>query len=783
MEEIVAIILAAVDGGSQITIYGDYDADGVCATSILVELLRSLGAKCDWLIPDRISEGYGLSLDLVEALAARGTDLVVTVDCGVTSVEEAASAKNLGMGIVITDHHQFGEEIPDCPVLHPVLSGYPYEHLCGAGVASKLASAIRASTGLDPAGDEADLDLVALATVADMMPLTGENRRLVREGTAVARRGGRVGMRALMAAAGVEPAALTAEDFGFRLGPRVNAVGRMYRADAGVELFLTGDPVRAGEIGEELSRANTERRAVEREVEVEAERAFKETHGEDASAIVVAREGWHQGVVGIVAARLARRHGLPALVISTNGETGKGSARSVPGLDLHAALTDVGSLLTAFGGHKAAAGITIPVERIDRLRAELDRAVAIRTGGGPVISIPAVDSFVGGADIDLDGAESLARLEPFGKGNRAPCLVIPSARVEDLREMGQGKHCRFSIVSGGHRASGLAFGRKSFPGPDGVPLDLVGELTVNHWRGTSEPRFQVTTAAPRPEDPSGPLEAAGDDEWWERFEAAMAGETLARSGPVGERVPEAIRWPGSAEAAMAQVISSGATVLIVTAEACRRWTMLGGGAIGRFAPESSEVASSGVAGLWPGSSLELLRNPDEILDARIGLTDFETLEIAEGLVEGFDETVIFDPPASEAQLLWAGSGSNRLHRVEDPSSVGFALAAAAERSDPVPQLRTLYREVAEGGRLTGSALLECLRGTGEHPRSPERAASLVRVVIEAGVVASEGNRSDRGLEVVSSKDVDLNRSAEFRHLASIHKEQIAFIRQSESRKR
>lgn len=774
-------VLEAVRDDRRITIYGDYDADGVCATSILVGLIREFGGQCDWLIPDRISEGYGLRSDLVEQLAARGTDLIVTVDCGVTSVEEAALARSLGMEIVITDHHQFGEELPDCPILHPVLSDYPYPYLCGAGVAAKLASVLRQTAGLDSSGDESDLDLVALATVADMMPLDGENRTLVKEGLAVARRARRVGMRALMKAADVEPVALSSGDFGFRLGPRVNAVGRMYRADAGVELFLTDDPVRAGEIGEELSKANAERKIAEREVEAEAERVFRATHGDEPSAIVVASEGWHPGVVGIVASKLSRRHGLPTVVISVSDGVGKGSARSVPGLDLHSAISDVSDLLVTFGGHRAAAGLTVSADRIDQLRDQLDRAVSERTGGGPVEITPGVDAFVGGSDLDLEGAERLAELAPFGMGNPVPSLVIPGARVEDLQEMGQGKHCRFSIVSGGRRAGGIAFGRRSFPGSDGAALDLVGELSIDNWKGTSKPRFQVTAASLRPDDASGPLEDADEAEWWSRFESAVSGDPQIgpSSTTTGDVSGEVVVWPGSSEAALAQVASSGARVLVVTAEARRRWANLGGLAIARFLPGSNREARDAVAGVWPGSPLELLSDAGFVSGPQVLLTDFETLGILPRLSALFDEVVVFDPPSSAEEL--ARAGGRRLHRAEDPASLSFTLAAASERFDPVPRLRILYREIREAGTLSGEGLLAALKGGDQTARSPERAAAFVNVMLEAGIVASSGIGPGRGLEVVSSKEVDLTISAEFRRLSEIHEEQIAFIRQSENR--
>ena len=268
MAGVVERLQAAVTAGRRITVHGDYDVDGVCATAILVRALRELGADCDWYIPDRLADGYGLSVDGVRRLAQRGTDVLVTVDCGIGSPDEVDAARRAGLEPIVTDHHQPGERLPDCPILHPVLSGYPCEDLCATGVAHKLAAALAG-----PERAAADLDLVALATVADLVPLRGENRALVRRGLAAARLGRRRGLRALMAAASVEPERLDEGDLAFRLAPRINAAGRLYRADAGVELMLTDDPARASAIATELDRANRERRDTEAGVLLAAERA------------------------------------------------------------------------------------------------------------------------------------------------------------------------------------------------------------------------------------------------------------------------------------------------------------------------------------------------------------------------------------------------------------------------------------------------------------------------------------------------------------------------------
>ena len=348
MAEVTDAIRAAVDAGRRITVHGDYDVDGVSSTAILVGALRALGAECDWLIPGRLEDGYGLSEATIEKLIARGTSMLITTDCGVGSIAEVELAIGAGIEVIVTDHHQPGEQLPGCPILHPVISGYPCEELCATGVAYKLSVALR---GAEAA--RSDLDLVALATVADMVPLRGENRALVRRGIAEARRARRPGLRALMAVASVTCERLDEGDLAFRLGPRINAAGRLYRADAAVELMLTADEGRAVEIATELDRANHERREIERDLYAAAERARRELPDElgEAPGLVLAAEGWHPGVVGIVASRIAERHHRPALLIALDGAGGgRGSGRSVAGFDLLGALQRCDQHLLRYGG-------------------------------------------------------------------------------------------------------------------------------------------------------------------------------------------------------------------------------------------------------------------------------------------------------------------------------------------------------------------------------------------------------------------------------------------------
>src|ERR1700710_984790 len=422
MREVSGLFLAAIEAGKRITVHGDFDVDGVSATALMISTLRDLGADCDWLIPDRIADGYGLSDDNVRTLAERGTGLMITVDCGITAVDQVALAQEWGMEVVVTDHHQHGEELPGCLILHPEVSNYPFTSLCGTAVAWKLACALREAAETDgaSAAAEKDLDLVALATVADVVPLIGENRSLVKRGLAEMRRTKRAGLKALMEASKCDPSRLDEGDLAFRLAPRTNAAGRLYRADAGVELLLTEDEARAKEIAEELGRANSERRATEREVDAAGETARRELPDDlkEANGLVVAGEGWHPGVVGIVASRMVERHHRPVVVISLDGEVGgRGSGRSIPGFDLHAALDACSEHLETFGGHKAAAGLALRAENLEAFRAAFAKHAGEVLSADDLKRTERIDAMVGGVGLGLDLAEELGQRAPVRTGN------------------------------------------------------------------------------------------------------------------------------------------------------------------------------------------------------------------------------------------------------------------------------------------------------------------------------------------------------------------------------
>ena len=514
--EAVATILGHVHSGAQITIHGDYDVDGVCSTAVLVRALRGLGANVDSYLPDRASDGYGLSARTVQRLAARGTRLLVSADCAITAVEEVAVARALGMDVVITDHHAARADgaLPRAPIVHPAVCGYPCRELCATAVAYKLAQALCEAAGGDRRELEQDLDLVALATVADVVPLLGENRTLVRRGLRALAGTRKPGLRALMALAGVDAGRVDERAVAFALAPRLNAAGRLYRADAGLELILTEDAQRAAQIARELDSANGERRQVERRIRFEAE-AQMDALGE-RPAYVLASEGWHAGVIGIVASRLVERSRRPVVLIALEGDAGRGSGRSIEAFDLLAGLSACGAHLARYGGHRAAAGLEIERSRLADFSAALcDHAERV-LDPEDTLTLERVDAVVGGDELGMALAEELQALAPFGRGNPGVSLLVADATFADTRPMGEGRHARFTVRSRGTRARAVAFGTGGrLPVADGVPAQATFSLEVNEWRGVSEPRLVLRHAQPAavavPSGPSPPDAAAAGD--------------------------------------------------------------------------------------------------------------------------------------------------------------------------------------------------------------------------------------------------------------------------------
>jgi single-stranded-DNA-specific exonuclease len=503
IERAVEPILRHLDEGGLITIHGDYDVDGVCSAAVLVRALRGLGANVDSYLPDR-AEGYGLSERTVERLAERGTRLLVTVDCAITAVDEVEAAIALGLEVVVSDHHAPRSDgaLPRAPIVHPELCGYPFAELCATAVAHKLAQAVlaaavgrvaQARVQEVEAGLREDLDLVALATIADVVPLVGENRTLVRRGLRALAATAKPGLRALMAVAGVDPGRVDERAIGFALAPRLNAAGRLYRADAGLELILTRDSMRAVKIADELDRANRERRQVELGIRLEAE-AQMDALGE-RPAYVLSGEGWHAGVIGIVASRLVERSRRPVVLLAMEGDTGRGSGRSVEAFDLLAGLTACAEHLLRYGGHRAAAGVEIERARLGEFTEAFCAHAAAVLAPEDLVPVERVDAVVGGEELGMALAEELQSLAPFGRGNPGVSLMVADATFADPRPMGEGRHVRFTVHSRGARARAVSFGAGSrLPVEPGAAAQATFSLEVNEWNGVSEPRLVLRHA-------------------------------------------------------------------------------------------------------------------------------------------------------------------------------------------------------------------------------------------------------------------------------------------------
>jgi single-stranded-DNA-specific exonuclease len=494
MQEACDRIRTAVAGGTKICIHGDYDVDGICATTLAVLVLRELGADVDWHLPSRFEEGYGLAGETLTRLAGEGCGLVLTVDCGITAVDEIATAKEAGLDVIVTDHHRPGATLPDCPVVATKPSDYPFPELCGTGVVYKLAEAL-----LGP-GDERlarHLDLVALATIADVVPLVDENRALAIAGLRRLATTTRPGLKALMRAARVDPAVLDEGAVGFRLAPRINAAGRLGRPTAALELLLTDDEETANRIATELEELNRERQSVEERILREASaviEAWPEARRR-RRGYVVADESWHEGVIGIVASRLAERYSRPVVLIAgTDGDLWKGSGRSIPAFDLHAGLAACAEHLERFGGHRAAAGLSIRPESVDELAEAFAVYADAHLDDDSLRPVTAVDAIVPGLALTLGLCAELGRLAPFGLGNPGVNLLVAGCELTDLATVGEGKHLRFRVRDRG-RPSGSAIAFGLGPKLDRFrrvgAYDVAFRLQENTWNGTTSPQLVV----------------------------------------------------------------------------------------------------------------------------------------------------------------------------------------------------------------------------------------------------------------------------------------------------
>lgn len=481
MDRAVERIWKAINDFEKITVYGDYDADGVTSTAMLYSYLESCGAEVTYYIPEREREGYGLNFAAIDALHGQGTQLIVTVDNGISSVEEVAYAATLGIDVVVTDHHRPRDVLPAaCAVVDPhrLDCPSPFKEFAGVGVAFKLIMALE--------GLECDLtgllenyaDLVAIGTIGDVVPLVGENRALVRAGLPHLSRSDRLGLRCLLENASLDNRTLTATNVAFGVVPRINATGRIGSPDRALRLLLCEDPEEAANLAADVCDCNDYRKQIENEI---FEKVLEELENNPNQlydrVLVIAGEGWHPGVIGIVAARITERFGKPSILISVNGQEAKGSGRSVEGFSLFDAVCSCADVLQKFGGHPMAAGLSLHAKEIDAFRRKINAYAAKQAPQMPVLTLT-IDCALEPEQLTLEVPRNIRLLEPFGTGNPAPLFGLFGVRLQDITPVGGGKHLRLTVVKGNYAVRCMRFGvtLEMFPYAVGDILDLAVTL-------------------------------------------------------------------------------------------------------------------------------------------------------------------------------------------------------------------------------------------------------------------------------------------------------------------
>ena len=492
----VGRVALAMDRGEKIAVFGDYDVDGITSTCLLTDFLRKQGCDCVPYIPGRLEEGYGLNPIAIEYLHGLGVKLIITVDCGITAVEEAALCRQKGIDLVITDHHECKDTLPEAVAVvdpHRPDCTYPHKTLSGVGVAFKLAAAL--------CGDQDKVlaqyaDMVCMGTVADVMPLQGENRVFVSRGIEMLKNTSRPGLKALMEECSCAAQQLSASVVGYMLSPRINAAGRMGQIELAIELFLTDDPERGQASAKALCELNKERQAVESEIYRQATEMLPE--GQTPEAIVLADESWHQGVVGIVASRIAEEYSCPTFLICLDGEHGKASSRSYGGFNLFGALTELSSLLESYGGHELAAGFTIHRDQIPAFRKEICRLVGqFCQGAGPKTVLEA-DCVISPELLTLPNVQSLEALEPCGTGCPKPVLVMEGLTLDKLSAVGGGRHLRMRLQKGSIGFNGIFFSTtaESASVEPGDRVDVAFIPQINEFRGEKSVQMNVQDIRP-----------------------------------------------------------------------------------------------------------------------------------------------------------------------------------------------------------------------------------------------------------------------------------------------
>lgn len=488
MDKAVERIQTAKANNEKITIYGDYDVDGITSIAILYKQLKRMGFEVDYYVPDRIQEGYGVNKEALDKIKADGTGLIITVDTGITAVEETEYAKNLGMDIIITDHHECKESIPDAyAAIDPKRKDckYPFKNLAGVGVAFKLIQALESPSDVKNLLDRYS-DLVCLGTVADISPLVDENRIFVKEGLKNFDNTKNIGLKALIDVSTNNSKTITTSTIGYIIAPRINASGRLGCASRSVEMFLTNDREKAYELANDLCKENTIRQQTEQKMFAEA-LEYIESHPEmkNDKVLVIPHENWHHGIVGIVSSKITEKFYKPSILFAIDGDEAKGSGRSVSGFNLFEALENSSDILLKFGGHELAAGLSIKTENIDRFRDAINSYVPEDLDADIMTPTVSIDAIIKVAYINLDTVDDINRLQPFGVDNPTPVFAVKNIKIHRISTMSDGKHLRMTLFKDSKFLDTVGFGMGEYFNHlnEGDFVDVAFGIDINDYKG------------------------------------------------------------------------------------------------------------------------------------------------------------------------------------------------------------------------------------------------------------------------------------------------------------
>ncbi len=757
----------ALQRGEPIAVHGDYDADGITATFLLVGILRDLGADVRWRLPNRFTEGYGVLPATVEELAAEGVRLLVTVDCGIGARDEVALAKTLGMDVIVTDHHEIEGELPDCIVASPKLEGAPFPQLAGVGVAFKLAHALLQPRGEDrvdvPLALRPFTDVVAIGTVADIVPLIGENRSLVAMGLGRLRSAPRPGLAALFEVSGAKAGEVTAGVIGFRLAPRLNAAGRLEDASLALELLACADRETALPLALRLNELNRERQEIERAIFAAAAEQVPEPL---PPALVLSSPDWHEGVVGIVASRIAERFNRPAILLSESEGMAKGSGRSIPAFDLLAAVHASAEHLLAYGGHRAACGLRLEAARVPAFREAFVAQAAAALGEDDLTRRRRVDAIVCGDELTLELADELDQLAPHGFGNARVQLLLHNASVASPRLTRDRRHLQYRVKCDGASCAAVHF---NFDGLQQVSepgrYDAVLTLGANTYNGTTSAQVEVKALHRLGEDDADLCATGCDGSCHERLTgqdlwAAVLGEEWPEGGEEeAAAAVEQARRDGRlldrrgrpAVSTITALAATGEPVLVLVADVARRRPLLGRDALpealgrrGMYvqAACAQRVASAVPAPALVGATALGPALPHAEADAPdVVMAGVDLAARRRDLVAAFRHVVFLDPPFSAAlhDAVVAAAPDAWVHSVWGEADVHFTEKVLAAGYDLDATLRSVWRALSTGGGRFDDRLEQELLAQGPFLTPVVTLAAALQTLRAAGLLRVEGD--------------------------------------------